>query len=435
MSDLRLAEIVPWAPHPSAAPQTSRAENGVLLIGANGTRTCVGGWQLRLSGVVPGKQYSVRVPVRHQSLALVRDSLQCTACWSDMDPTDPRKDAQWEYLLLRQSSPSDASFERELIAPPGASELTLRYTFRWATAGHTSWEMPEIVEAAPPPERRPVRLCAVTGQARVRNGEWTVARNLAYYGDLCRAACEEKPDLIVLPEICLQWQVRGSALDLAVEVPGSETMVFAEMAREYGARIVLGLNERDGDAVYNSALLIGPDGAIEGTYRKVHLAVLGESDSGVRPGDDFPVFETEIGRIGCNICMDTSAAEASRILGLNGADIFVMPIMGDHRADRWTPGPPIFSEGRWRAIMRTRAMDNQYAMVIARNESLGSCIVDRKGEILAWNEGDQDHILAEVPLDDSYRTWNNGCFRGVNWVQRRPHIYGAFVDEESWGNL
>jgi predicted amidohydrolase len=198
---------------------------------------------------------------------------------------------------------------------------------------------------------------------------------------------------------------------------------------------VLGFNERDGDAVYNSALLIGPGGEAEGVYRKVHLAVLGESDSGILPGDGFPVFETEIGRIGCNICMDTSAIESSRMLGLNGAEIFVMPIMGDHRADRWSPGTPIYSEGRWRAIMRTRAMDNQYTMVIARNESLGSCIIDRKGEILAWNEGDQDLVIADVTLDDDYRTWNDGCFRGVNWVQRRPHLYGSFVQEDNWGNL
>ncbi|MBN1401971.1 MAG: carbon-nitrogen hydrolase family protein, partial [Anaerolineae bacterium] len=290
-----------------------------------------------------------------------------------------------------------------------------------------------LVEA--PPRPRPVRLCVVTGKARERTGAWTVARNLAYYSQLCRAACQERPHLILLPEVALQWQVEASPLDLAVAAPGPETEVFARLAREYGVRILLGLFERDGDAVFNSAILISPGGRIDGKYRKVHLAVLGESDSGVRPGDAFPVFETELGRLGCNICMDTSAAESSRMLGLNGAEIFLMPIMGDHRADRWTPGPPIYNESRWRAIMRTRAMDNQYAMAIARNEAQGSCIIDRKGDILAWNEGDQDQIAAEVNLQDGYRTWNNGCFRGVNWVQRRPHLYRAFVDEENWGNL
>jgi predicted amidohydrolase len=133
--------------------------------------------------------------------------------------------------------------------------------------------------------------------------------------------------------------------------------------------------------------------------------------------------------------MDSSAAESSRMVGLNGADFLLLPIMGDHRADRWTPGPPIFSESRWKAIMRTRAMDNQLCLVVARNEVQGSCIIDRKGDILAWNEGDQEIIDANVQLEDGYRTWNVGCFRAVNWMQRRPHLYPAFTDPENQGSL
>ena len=159
----------------------------------------------------------------------------------------------------------------------------------------------------------------------------------------------------------------------------------------------------------------------------------GESESGIVPGDGFPVFDTVIGRIGCNICMDSSAAESSRMVGLNGADLLLLPIMGDHRSDRWSPGNPIYSEDRWKAIMRTHAMDNQLCMVVARNTTQGSCIIDRKGDILAWNEGDQDWISATIDLQDGYRTWNAGCFRDVNWMQRRPHLYQAEVDDWNTG--
>jgi len=226
-----------------------------------------------------------------------------------------------------------------------------------------------------------------------------------------------------------------SALDLAVPAPGPETDVFAEICRQHRMRILLGLFERDGDAVFNTAALIDPQGEIEGKYHKVHLAVGGETESGILPGDGFPVFDTEIGRLGCNICMDSSAAESSRMVGLNGADFLLLPIMGDHRASRWQPGPPLFNESRWKAIMRTHAMDSQVCMVVARNRAHGSCIVDRKGEILAWNEGDEDWITATVPRHDGYLTWNGGCFRAVNWMQRRPHLYGAFSDESNRGSL
>ena len=123
------------------------------------------------------------------------------------------------------------------------------------------------------------------------------------------------------------------------------------------------------------------------------------------------------------------------MVGLNGADLLLLPIMGDHRASRFTPGSPIFAEDRWKAIMRTHAMDNQLCMVVARNNSQGSCIVDRKGDILAWNEGDEDFISTTVELNDGYRTWNGGCFRDVNWLQRRPHVYAPHVDEGNLGSL
>ena len=78
--------------------------------------------------------------------------------------------------------------------------------------------------------------------------------------------------------------------------------------------------------------------------------------------------------------------------------------------------------------MRTRAMDNQLCLVVARNEAHGSCIIDRKGDILAWNEGDRPFIQATVALDDGYRAWNGGCLRDIQWRQRRPYLYQALVD-------
>jgi len=131
--------------------------------------------------------------------------------------------------------------------------------------------------------------------------------------------------------------------------------------------------------------------------------------------------------------MDSSAAESSRMAGLNGADFLLLPIMGDHRA--WQPGERIFDPERFKAIMRTRAMDNQFCVVVAVNRAEGSCIIDRVGSILAWNDGSLDYTQATVMLDDGHRPSSKGCFRGINWMQRRPHIYQAFVDENNIGSL
>jgi len=439
MADLKLESIQPWAPHPLAAPLTEK--NGdTLAIAANGIRTCVGGWQLTFSGVVPGRAYRVDLDVEHQDVERVRDSLQSVAYWGQLPAVDADRLGDdvlsWEYLLPEQTGEHALRFRRDLTAPEGADRLTLRYTFRWTTQGTSVWHLPRIEAVAPPASPRSVQVVVVTGRAGSRQGPFeTIQDNLDFYVPRCEAACAGEPDLIVLPEIALQWGISGSALDLAVPAPGPETEVFADLARRHQTRLMLGMLERDGDAVHNSAVLIAPDGSIDGTYRKVHLAVGSEMDSGILPGAGFSVFETEIGRIGCNICMDSSAAESSRMVGLNGADFLLLPIMGDHRA--WhVAGERAFDPVRFQGIMQTRAMDNQLCMVVAVNRTIGSCIVDRVGNVLAWNDGDQEFIRATVTLNDGYRVLGSkGCFRGVNWMQRRPHLYQAFADESNKGSL
>jgi predicted amidohydrolase len=432
---LTLDSVEPWAPHPTAAPNTRREEQ-LLTIAANGTRTCCGGWQCRFDGVKPGAAYRIAVDVAHTGLAVPRDSLECLAYWGDISADQSRPSGLWEYLLPEPIGGDSLRFSRTLIAPAEAGSLTLRYTFRWSPTGSSQWRLP-VIERLDRPEQppAPVKVAVVTGEMPSRRSSPSLRDNLEFYSRLCEAACARRPQLVVLPEIALQWRTPGHLLDLAVPAPGPETDVFAAISRRHRVRILLGLLERDGDAVYNSAVLISPDGIIDGRYHKIHLAVGGESSSGILPGDGFPVFATEIGAIGCNICMDSSAAESSRMIGLNGADFLLLPIMGDHRASRWSPGRPNFHEGRWKAIMRTRAMDNQLCLVVARNETHGSCIVDRKGDLLAWNDGDADFIEATVPLDDGYRTWNGGCFRAVNWMQRRPHLYGEFTEQNNQGSL
>jgi predicted amidohydrolase len=262
----------------------------------------------------------------------------------------------------------------------------------------------------------------------------TIEQNVQYYGALCRQACRDvRPDLIVLPEIALQYGLRRSPLETAVPAPGRETQPFQQIARSGRCRIALGMLERDGDAVYNSVALISPRGRVDGRYRKVHLAVGQEIHSGIRGGDGFPVFDTEAGRIGVNICMDSSAAESSRMAGLNGADILLLPIMGDHRA--WFTFERRFDVDRWRCIMRTRAMDNQFCLAVARNAAEGSCIINRIGDILAWNDGTRDFIHAVVPLDEDLPTCNNGCYADVNWMQRRVCAYAGAEDPWRLGRV
>jgi len=424
----------PWSPHPKATPITNRTDQH-LCIDANKTRTLSGGWQLVYDNVEEGANYRISVEADFEDVTTWRDALQCKAIWGSIALDDEHCRQTWDYLTPELVDEHRVRFSRTLRAPENAKLLTLRYTLRWTPSGRTRWALPQI-EKVEADARKAVRMAVATGTAssRRQHGISTIKDNVEFYADLCRR-CADNADLIVLPEVALQWQLPGSPLDIALPCPGPETDVFAEIARAQKTQILLGIFENEGDAVRNSAVLFDTNGEVAGRYYKVHLAVGGESESGILPGDSFPVFNTPIGRIGCNICMDVSAAESARMIGLNGADFLLLPIMGDHRADRWSQGPPVFNEGRWQAIMRTRALDTQLTFAVARNEGQGSCIIDRKGDFLAYNDGTEEIICATVRADDDFRTWNGGDFRGINWMQRRPHVYGEYVEVKNRGSL
>jgi predicted amidohydrolase len=420
-----------WAPHPSAATRNrADSSSGRYESISNGTHSCCGGWQFVYAGVTPGRRYRIKWSADCRDVGEAADTLVGHVYWGEVATAVYATGTEiiWDYVSAEMDG-SVAYFSADLLAPEGATHLTARCTLRWTPQGQVSWSVPDVEDLGVHEQPSSVRVATVTGtEAACAQPRTDVASCVDYYAELAERACQQEgAQLIALPEICLQWKLPGHAYDHAVAVPGPQTDRFARIASDHGAVIVVGLHERVQDAVYNSAVVIDSNGQMSGTYRKVHLAST-EAISGIMPGDRFPVMETTAGRIGCTICMDSSASESARMIGLHGADFLVLPIMGDHRASLWHPGSPQLDEDRWQCIQRTRALDNQLCMVIARNMGRGSCIIDRSGDVLAYNDGSQDFVVADVEMEDGFRKWNGGCFRQVNWRQRRPHLYSASTD-------
>src|SRR5207249_1322958 len=82
----------------ATAPATQR-DGDCLTIGANGTRSCTGGWQLHYTEVVPGRRYAITVEVAYDGIAQPRDVLECLAVWGETPADDSRPRARWEFLL------------------------------------------------------------------------------------------------------------------------------------------------------------------------------------------------------------------------------------------------------------------------------------------------------------------------------------------------
>lgn len=150
-----------------------------------------------------------------------------------------------------------------------------------------------------------------------------IARNLDDALALVPAPC----DLAVLPELCItgyQFVDRAEAMALAEPVPDGPTYArLRDFAADTGTTMVAGLCERAGDHVFNSAVLMRPDGTHE-VYRKVHL--FWDEKLIFDPGDlGFPVFAACGTTVGLMICFDWFFPEAARTLALRGAQLICHP--------------------------------------------------------------------------------------------------------------
>jgi len=123
----------------------------------------------------------------------------------------------------------------------------------------------------------------------------------------------------------------------AIEIPGPETARMAEVARETGLHLAVGVIERDREGsrgtLYCTLLYIGPDGSILGKHRKVRPTAAERVIWGEGDGSTLPVFETGVGRIGGLICWENYMPLARTALYGLGVQLYLAPT-ADAR-DRW----------------------------------------------------------------------------------------------------
>ena len=142
-------------------------------------------------------------------------------------------------------------------------------------------------------------------------GVYDKEKNIQYHVDKILSLKDEKPDLVVFPELSISGYIRESNpenrrdyWDYGAEtVPGPATDRIIAAAREVGCYVIFGIAERTAATMvpYNSAVLVGPEGFI-GVERKIHLPLI-EKDYFLQ-GTEPQVFNTAIGKIGIIICYE-----------------------------------------------------------------------------------------------------------------------------------
>lgn len=259
--------------------------------------------------------------------------------------------------------------------------------------------------------------------------------------NLCRA-CERVRDaaakgaqVICLPELFrTQYfcQREDAALfDLAEPVPGPTTEALGEIAKEKHVVIVASVFERRTLGLYhNTAAVIGPDGAVEGLYRKMHIPddPLYYEKYYFTPGDlGFKAFDTEFGRVGTLVCWDQWYPEGARLTALQGANVLFYPTaIGWHPDEKAEYGEA--QHDAWRTIQRAHAIANGVFVAVvnrvghefgdirgkrAQGKGLefwgGSFLADPFGRVIAEASHDKEEtLIAQCDLklmEETRRNW------------------------------
>ena len=191
-------------------------------------------------------------------------------------------------------------------------------------------------------------------QMRVVGGE--LDTNLEHAAELIAEAAGKDAQLVLLPEAMDLGWTDPSALTMAQEVPGGKTVsMLSHMAKKHQIYICSGLTEKDGETVYNSAVLVDPSGEIILLHRKINELDIGHPYYAL--GRSLKVVQTDLGAIGLIICADASTGrkELLRTLGYMGADIILSPSAWAVPADHDNVKDPY--GGMWRDAYKPVAKD------------------------------------------------------------------------------
>jgi predicted amidohydrolase len=250
-------------------------------------------------------------------------------------------------------------------------------------------------------------------------------RNLASAERLVRAAAADGAELIALPE---KWNLLGHGEELAAgaeELGGPTLSAARDWARALGIHLLAGsIAEKGPEKPFNTSVLIGPDGADVGVYRKIHLfdveaggVVYCESEHEA-PGGEIVTAAAGDVTVGMSVCYDLRFPELYRILALLGAQIVTVPSAFTLATGR----------DHWEVLLRARAIENQ-VFVLAPNQvgetpphysSYGrSAIVDPWGVVLATAPDEECFVAADLDLGAQERIRESL----PSLANRRPEAY------------
>jgi predicted amidohydrolase len=186
----------------------------------------------------------------------------------------------------------------------------------------------------------------------------------------CEKAVADRVDLVLFPELVIHGHCTPNTWALAEPVPDGPSVASLEkIARRHRLTLCAGLSEKERDIVYNTVVLVGPEGYV-GKQRKLHLSR--DEAFYYKGGRELPVFDFGCCKVGIVICYDNQFPEIARVLALRGADVILMPHAA--RFNTWQDTP----QGEATARRHSHDFFKQYALR-ARENACFAVLADQVG--------------------------------------------------------
>ena len=257
---------------------------------------------------------------------------------------------------------------------------------------------------------RRIKVAAAQFEPRPGDVRWNISREI----ELAAQAGVRGADLVVLPELgTTGYYMFDRFRDLAEPADGPTVTIIAELARRWDFHVVVGLAERgDDDQVFNSAILVGPDGVL-GTYRKAHL--WDREREVFAPGTGPPLVDAgePLGTLGLLVCYDLEFPEIADEVSAGGAALLAAPAAFGNLT-------------LWKATLESRARDLGIPLVAANRLGLEgdtrfcghSMVMDAGGQVLADAGTSMGLAMAEVTIGPGGkgRSGPNGGKRDVRLI-------------------
>ncbi len=401
-----------WTPLWQNAAVTSRRAEGGLLVDAPKEPFAVGGVRQDLSGIQAGQAYAIEAVAELRGIAHPWRSLIVRLTW-----TRGGKPVHPAGVIIRgpQVSGNQARFEDVYVAPEGADGAHLSLEVKWPEGGSVLWRRISIRPTATPPPRK-----VKVGTVYLRPKSSTPEKNLDLFCAQIAEAGRLGLDIVCLGEAITTVGTQRTVADVAEAVPGPSTERLGAAARAARCWVVAAITEREGDRIYNTAVLLDREGRMAGKYRKIHLP-REEWRQGITPGAEYPVFRTDFGTIAIQICYDWFFPEAAEIFGLQGAEILFAPTWGD-------TSPDADGRAQGETVFRVRARDAGLYLVPSVYDG-SSMIIDPLGRILVSSGGRDGIFWREIDLSVREPLPWVGHWRSIGPRDRMPGTYGTLGRE------